>query len=626
MILSKMRTGVLSGLFLGILVLGGVGLVLSDGAGTFRDGVGSTNVAEIDGRPIKSVEFDRIVRGQLQAQNIPVTEAYKIGFIDRILQNEIMSRLMRKAAFDYGIIASDKTVADELHKALLPLAGPKGDVKQALAGLLQSQGISEKMLVESVRNDLSTNLLRQTIGGGVYVPASMTNAFYKWNLEERNIEYVSLPATSVKLDKPTDEQLSKFYETIKSEYAIPETRNVTIGVLDTASLAQNQGATDAQVKEFYNSHQDNFKIEGTRTIEQAVLKSEKEANDVLKAAQDSKDLKAAVTKVTGKADNYNKAAKFEEKALPSQLAEPVFKAAIKSFVSPVQTPLGWHVVYVQSEQGASVKSFDDVKAQIKKELNDTASSDAAFEVTNKIEDRLAEGESPESLKDEFKLTIIKLEKLSATDAKIPALKAYNNDEGKIIQAAFTTNENESSPLSEISSGKMMTVHVNSVTEAKAKDLKDVKAEVTDKWAALEKRRKLLVRSLEITTDLDAGKTTLEKIAAENKLKVKTAKIVRGSKAPEGLNSQGVAQIMATDITKAVAIPDIESIQIIKIKNVVLPTKEPSKSELADIEKTLSLDLQEERFVSFINHIERSNKVEINKGLLDRMYGQEAAEQ
>ncbi len=626
MILSKMRTGVFSGLFLGILLLGGVGLILSDGAGTFRDGVGSTNVAEIDGRPIKSNEFDRIVRIQLQAQNIPSAEAYNLGIIDRILQNEIMSHLLRKAAFDYGIIASDKIVADELHKALLPMAGPTGDVKQALASLLQSQGMSEKMLVESVRNDLSTGLLRQTIGGGVYVPAAMTNAFYQWNLEERDIEYVSLPAASVKMDKPTDEQLEKFYDTIKSEYAIPETRNVTIGILDTASLADKQDVTDEQVKEFYESNKSNFEIDGTRTLEQAVLKTEKEANDVLKEAQSSKDLKAAVIKVTGKADSYNKAAKFEEKALPAQLAEPVFSAEVKSFAGPVETPLGWHVFYIQSEQSSGVKVFDDVKAQIKKDLSDTASSDAAFEVTNKIEDRLAEGESPESLKDEFKLTIIKLEKLGATDAKIPALKAYNADEGKIIQSAFTTNANESSPLSEISGGKMVTIHVNSITEAQAKDLKDVKTEVTEKWSALEKRRKLLVKSLEITSDLDSGKTTLQKIAAENKAKIKTAKIVRGSKAPEGLNSQGVAQIMATDINKAVAIPDIESIQIVKVKNVSLPKKEPSKSELADIEKNLSLDMQEERFVSFINHIERSNKVEINKPLLDRMYGQASTEQ
>ncbi|PZP55125.1 MAG: hypothetical protein DI586_07855 [Micavibrio aeruginosavorus] len=625
MILSKMRTGVFSGLFLGVLVLGGVGLVLSDGAGTFRDGVGSTDVAKIDGRPIKSVEFDRLVRTQLQAQNIPATEAYRMGLVDRILQNEIMSRLLRKAAFDYGIIASDKTVANELHKALLPLAGPKGDVKQALAGLLQSQGMSEKMLVESVRNDISTGLLRQTIGGGVYVPQAMAEAFYQWNLEERDIEYVSLPATSVKLDKPTEEQLAKFYDTIKSEYAIPETRNVTIGVLDTARLSTKQEVTDAQVKEFYDSHQDDFKTEATRTIEQAVLRTEKEANDVLKEAQGSKDLKGAVKKVTGKDTAYNKPSKFEEKALPSQLAGPAFTAPVKSFAGPVETPLGFHVAYIQSEQEAAVKPLDDVKTQIKKELSDTASSDAAFEVTNKIEDRLAEGESPDSLKDEFKLNIIKLENLSATDVKIAALKSYSADEGKIIQAAFTTNAGESSPLSEISGGKMITVHVNGVKEARAKNLADVKDEVIAKWSALEKRRKLLVRSLEVTTDIDSGKTTLEKIAAENKTPVKKAKVVRGSKAPAGLNSQGVAQIMATDTTKAVAIPDIESIQIVTIKKVSLPKKSPSKTELNDIEKNLSLDLQEERFVSFINHIERSNKVEINKALLDQMYGQEPAE-
>lgn len=500
MILSKMRTGVFSGLFLGVLVLGGVGLILSDGAGTFRDGVGGgTNVVEIDGNPIKSIEFDRIVRGSLQGQSLSVADAYKAGYIDRILQNEVMSRLLRKAAYDFGIIASNQVVATELKKALIPVTGPEGDTKAALDRVLQAQGLSEKALVESMRNDISTNLLRETIGGGVYVPNAMSKAFYEWNLEERTINYVSLPASSVNIDAPTTDQLAKFYEGLKPQYTIAETRNLTVAIVDPASLI---------------------------------------------SAKDAKD----------------------------------------------------------------------------------ESGDAVFEVTNQIEDRLAAGENPENLAEEFKMKIIKLEKVDASTGNAAGLEDYSADRARILQTAFTTNVNESSPLSEMASGKMFTVHVNAITEARAKDLKDIKADVTEKWTALEKRRKLLVKALELTQTLDEKKTTLDKIAKEYGTGVKNAKLVRGSAAPEGFNSQSVAQIMSSDIKKAIAIPDISSIQIVKVEKVSLPDKTATGSEIANIEKNLALDLQEERFVSFINHIERASKVKVNKDLIDRMYGQPSTEQ
>ena len=500
MILSKMRTGVFSGLFLSILVLGGVGLILSDRGNFFHDGLGNkTDVIQIDGHPIKSVEFDSIVRRALSGQTLSTTDAYKAGYIDRIVQNEVMTRLMRKEAYDLGIIASDKVVADELKKALAPVTGPEGDTKAALARVLQSQGISEKALVESFRNDISTGLLRQTIGGGVYVPDAMTKAFYQWNLEERAINYVSLPASSVKIDPPTSEDLAKFYEGLKSQYAIPEVRSVTVGIVDPSALVSKDAAKDD-------------------------------------------------------------------------------------------------------------------------------SGDAVFEVTNQIEDRLSAGETPENLAEEFKMNTIKIENIQAGSSKIAALSDYSADQAKILQVAFATSVNESSPLSEISNGKMFTVHVNTVTETHAKDLKDVKADVAEKWTALEKRRKLLVKALEITQALDENKTTLDKIAKEYGASVKTAKLVRGSAAPEGFNSQSVAQIMSSDVKKAIAIPDISSIQIVKISKVSLPEKKATESELANIEKNLSLDLQEERFVSFINYIERNSNVKINKGLIDRMYGQTSTEQ
>ena len=624
MFLNSMRHGIFSGIFLAILILGGFGLMLSDWGGFFKNGIHRTDVASIDGHAIHAQEFDHVVRQSLKGQNMSTADAYRAGLIDRILKNEIMARLLRKASYNYGIVASDAVVADHIKKVLEPVAGPGGDMKQALARVLQMQGSSERDFVESLRNDLSTSLLRDTIGGGIYVPASMTKSFYEWNLEERSIKYVVVPESSVEIAAPDDKALAAFYDTIKTQFSIPETRNVTIAILDPSLLVEKTTVTDDQIKKYYDEHPKDYAQPLTKSLELATLKTEEEAKNVLKNAQASKDLKAAVTKVTGSASAYSKGDNFQEKSLPEEVSKPVFAAKQGEFVGPLQSPLGWHVILVGATKEPTFIAFDKVKDQIKQDLTKGSSSDALYDVTNKIEDRLAGGEAPSDMAQEFKMKIIKLQNIDSKSTP-SELKEFGADQAHIIQAAFTAAENESSPLSDLKNGKMFTAHVDKVIPARAKDLKDVHAEVVAKWMDANKRKKLLVKALDITQQLDDKKTTLDKIAETAKTKIQSGTVVRGSAPPAGITKEGVTQVMSTDPSKSLAIPNDKGITIVTVEKVTLPEKTPTATELTNIEKNLSLDLQEERFVSFVNNVERAGKVKINEPLLEQMYGQQQAE-
>lgn len=625
MFLNSMRHGIFSGVFLGILVLGAVGLMLSDWGNFFRDGVSRTDVAKINGKPIGAQEFDRIVRRSLNTQNIQPDVAYKAGMIDQILQQEIMVRLLHNATNDVGIVVSDAIAAEQIHKLLEPIAGPNGDKKEAWNRILQSQGLREKDMVNGLKNDIATGLLRQTIAGEIYVPQSLTTAFYGWNLEERNISYVNIPQSSVKVGTPTDDELAKFYSTIESQYAIPESRDISIAVLDPNDLIKKAEITDADIQKYYDEHQDDFSISETRDLEQAVLNTEAEAKKVYDEAATSKDLKKAVTKVTGSNDAFSKEASFEQKGLTNDLATPVFSAKSGDIVGPLKSPLGWHVIAVKEVHEPGVQPFAKVKAQIKTELTHSSGSDELFELTNQIEDRLADGEKLETLAAEFKMKLINISK--ATTGSTPfQLKDYAVDQSKILQAAFSTNENESSPISEISNGRMFTVHVNKIEPSKSKDLKDIKAEITKLWTTQEIRKQLLIQSLELTKQLDDKKTTLDQIAKKFNTSVKSGKVVRGSNPPAGIAKDSVPQIMGASTSKAIAIPGTDGVLLANINSISMPQKKPSASELKDVEKNLMLDVQEERFGALMSYLQAKNSVHINAGLIDRLYGQPQADQ
>lgn len=620
MFLNSMRHGMFSGIFLGILVLGAAGLMLSDWGGFFRDGVGRANVAEIEGKPISSIEFDRIVRRSLQGQNIQPSDAYKAGIVDRILQNEIMARLFAKAARDMGIEVDDQIVAEQIHKLLDPVAGPNGDKKHALNQILQAQGMREQELVNAMRGDIGTSLLRQTIASEVHIPDSMTQAFYDWNMEERNIRFVSVPSSAVDVKKPTTEELQDFYDKIKAQYTIPESRDVTVAIFSPESLVEKKTVTDQDVRDFYDDNKEDFATDERRVIEQAVLNSEDEAKKVYKEASESKKLKAAVQKVTGKETAYNGENSFEEKGLTGDLSKAVFSTAPGNLAGPVRTPLGWHVILVKSIKAAGYKEFESVKSQIQNDLKNSDSSDAVFAITNDIEDRLAGGEKLADLKDEFKLEIINLKNI-ANGAAPASLNKYATDQGKILQAAFATGQDEASPLSEITGGKMFTVQINEIQPARAKDLKDVETEVTKIWTAQETRRKLLIHAMELVQKLDDKKLTLDQVAKEAKSAIRSGKVVRGSTPPEGIEKDDITKIMTADKDKALALPGVNDVKIIMIEKTSLADKKPETSELGDIRKSLALDIQDERLAAIINSVQSRHPVHINTDLLERMYNQ-----
>lgn len=122
MILRSMRSGFFSKAFLGLLVLGGASLVFTDWNGMFRGGgINKTDVAKIDGTPIKISEFSNRVNHVIRNQQIDAATAYKVGLIDNILSSEIYDIQMKKNALDLGIRVEDRIVAEQIKQLIAPL-------------------------------------------------------------------------------------------------------------------------------------------------------------------------------------------------------------------------------------------------------------------------------------------------------------------------------------------------------------------------------------------------------------------------------------------------------------------------------------------------------------------------
>ncbi|OIN86432.1 MAG: hypothetical protein AUJ12_05650 [Alphaproteobacteria bacterium CG1_02_46_17] len=626
MILRSMRNGFFSAIFLGLLVIGGFSLVLTDWNGMFRGGGNTkTDVATVNGSPIKISEFNNIAERILRNQNIELNKAYEMGAIDNILQSEILARILALAAKDFGIQVEDKIVAKQVQSLVSPLITEQTNAKQALQQFLQMQGLTEKTLVTMLRGEIETELLKTTIASANYVPQTLEQDISAFKGTTRDLKFVELKNSDIKLDKDADDKmLEDYYEGIKTQYMIPEKRNVTIAILDVSSILKDTKLSDEEIKDFYDAHQEDFQVEEKRILDQAIITNEADAQTILEQAQKSGDLETAVKDVTGNVKAFARDISFAQKDLDGEMATQIFEAKKGAIIGPLKSALGYHVIKIADITPEHIKPLAELKDQISQQLTEEKSGDEIYKLTSEFEDLLAAGEDYAALKGEYNLQIIPVENLKSSDKDFQTdAKLDENQKANILNKTFQMNEGEPSSLLDLTATSFYSTKVDRVTPATPKPFDQIKSLIAKRWKDENQARQNLIKAQDLTEALNAGTTTIEKTgykiqtinalsrdALQKKVElpasIKDARIIgRFMDAKEG------KYIMSIPM-------DANSILVGATSNTKLGKSDAGLQEQQA--KALKSDLSTSNLMLFISNLEKKYPVEINNDLLQRVYG------
>ncbi|PZO85080.1 MAG: hypothetical protein DI626_07730 [Micavibrio aeruginosavorus] len=607
--------GILKFFLLGTLLLAVGGLVLMDVGGFFTGNMGSGKIVSGGGVNIGAQEFDRTVRRTLASQGIPAQEAYRLGLIDNILTSEIQNRLFTKESQNLGLRVDDESVTKQIALLAAPLAAEGQSKKQALQQILRTQGISEGEFVTALRQEMANTLLR----AAMQPPASlssplMAKTLYRYDNERRSANVIVLKNADVKDVKAADEeQLKKFYDANKSDYLIPETRTVTLATLKADMLRKNLRISDQDLRAEYDRTIASFTKPSRRSVEQTVLKTEEEAKKTAEAMKAGNKVANVISQ------------EYEQSGLLPEIAGPVFAAKDGDVVGPVKTSLGWHVIRVKGTTPEDVTPFDDVKEKLRAEVEQSKLGEELYNTGNTIEDRVAGGESLESLVGEYGLTTEKIGPFRVngnTASNIDAFKAYGGDRDKLIQAAFDYDEGELTPLVETADGQFHFMRIDTVVPDAYRDYADVKADVEKRWAFEQRAALNKARAQKALDDLNAGKT-LADVAKENGAGIQTVtNVVRNADTKEPLTPLATAQMFVTDKGKSFSSENNNSFIVGTVTAIDVPKAPDAKGEnLAELEDLTGRSMGQDILEQFVNSIAGSNKVRVNKAALDQIYGQ-----
>lgn len=568
-----------------------------------------------DGVKQEIERFQPIFGGSLDSQ-----QAKQLGLVDQALERLIDRAVFNKAANDLGLAVGDQMVLRHIQNEPAFRNALGQFDRSHLQQVLMANNLTEERYVALLRRDLATRQLAGVVGIDAPVPAVLTESLHRYREESRIADTVVVPANTATTPAPPDEAtLAEYYKANSDRFMAPEYRSVSYVAIDPAALAEEIEVSDERLRSEYAARINDFTLRERRDVDQLVLRDEGDAKRIADLMGQGRSLDAAIkeSKVT---TQIIKLGWVERADLLGEIAAPVFALKADQHSAPLKSPLGWHIVRVNGAEEGRVRSFEEVRDQLRKDVAGREAGDAAHNLSIKLEDALAGGASLEEAANQIGMKVAKVppvESNGLTEAgkAAPSLPP----DAVFLRTLFATPENQESTMLELANNVFAVLHVDKVQPAAAKPLEQIKNDLIASWQD-EQRRAAAEKRAQTLLDKVKGGQTLAAAAAADKLAVKTTPaFTRATHESEaGLPEAIKADVFALQPGEAVIGESREGYVVAVLKEVrpAPALADEARSRLGDqLAQSIAGDLLDQ----FAGALRQRYDVEIERSVIDSRF-------
>jgi len=599
------------------------------GIGDIFRGFGANSVAKIGGTEISINDFRQYYTDQLQRVSRqvgrPITpDQARAAGIDRQLLGQLVAETtLDQEAKSLRLGLADADIAQRIVSDQ-NFWGPNGKFDRSrFEQVIRQAGFTEGRYVAEQRNVLLRRQIAQSVSGDLIVPRTMLMAINQFQNEKRTIEYIALTAAQAgDIPAPTPEQLAKYFDERKALFRAPEYRKLTLLSLTPAEIAKPDAVSDADAKTYYDQRKANYGTPEKRELHQMVFPTAEEAaaaRDKLAKGMTFSDLakerglKESDTDVgmVAKADIIDPAA-----------ADAAFALKSGEISAPVKGQFGTLLIQVGKIEPGTQKSYEDVAAQIKRELAESRAKTEIATLRDKIEDERAGGAT-------LAETAKKLNLKSVTYDAID--RAGRGPDGQpvaglpkapdVITPAFSTDVGVDTEALQVPGGGYLWYDVGGITRSRERTLDEIKDQVAARWRDDEVAARLKTKADDMLAKLKAG-TTLADIAKSIGFTVgSTAGIQRGKPTPQ-TPAKLIDAVFATAKGAPGSVEGDSQTQrfVFRVIDVVDPTLDDASPEAKQLSSTLQNSYADDIIGEYIAKLEADLGVSINQQALNQVVG------
>ncbi|MPZ36920.1 MAG: peptidylprolyl isomerase [Rhizobiales bacterium] len=616
--------------WLGRIVMGVVlGLIAISfavwGIGDIFRGFGRSGLARIGGTEISVEQFRQQYSERLQqlgrqlGRPITLEQARAMG-----LDKQLVGQLIGEATLDERVKALRLGISNaEMARRITTnpeLLGPTGQFDRTrFEMLLRQNQTTERRFIDEQRQLLLRRQLGGTVLTGSQLPKAAMEAAERYQNEQRTVEYVLLDrAQAGEIPEPTPEQLAKFFEERKALFRAPEYRKIVVLPLLPGEQAMWTQVSDADLQKAYEDRRSRYLTPERRALQQIVFDNPQDAQtaaDRIAKGESFLDI-AKERKLTEKEVDLGTLTRAS--MVDQAVATAAFSLKDGEVSAPVKGRFGTVLVHVLKIIPEQVRPFDQVRDELRRDLQNERARAEILPLYDKIEDERSIGrtlsEAAANLKLAARTIEVNREGISPSGEPVKGLP----DAQRLLTSAFATEVGiENDPLQV--QGGYIWYEVTGITPERDRTLDEVKDDVVTRWRTDQIANVLRVKAAEMLDKLKAG-TPFAEIAGAAGLKIDTrADIKRGNAAPpfSVRTVDGIFRTAKDGYGAAEATVPGEQV-LFRVTDITMPEVDDKSEEATRIRENLNRSFTEEVFGGYLAYLQREIGVTINENALQQI--------
>ena len=507
------------------------------GIGDIFRGFGRNAVATVGGTEISIEQFRQFYNDRLQqlgrqvGRPITPDEARARGLDRQLLAQLVAETTIDEQAKQLRLGIDNAEIAKRITSDP-SFRGANGQFdRQRFEQIIRQAGFTESRFIEEQRRSMLRRQLAQSITGDLKVPATALAALNQYQNEKRQIEYVALEAAQAgDVPAPTPEVLNKYFDERKTLFRAPEYRNITLLSLAPSELAKPDAVTDAEAKAYFEQHKGSYGRPEKREVRQIVFQKPEEAADARERITKGAKFDDIAKERQLKESDTDLGMVAKSDIIDSAVADAAFSLKPGETSAPVKGRFGTVLLQVGKTESGEEKTYEQVAAQIKREMAESRTKSEVGNLRDKIEDERAAGSTLAESAKKLGLKSVTIETVDRSgrglDGKpVTGLPQTPN----VISAAFASDVGVDTDPLQLPGGGYLYYDVTGVTPSRERPLEEVKDQVTARWRDDEIAKRLQAKADDLVGKLKAG-TSFTQAASEAGLKSRPRKIFSAAKA------------------------------------------------------------------------------------------------
>ena len=461
------------------------------------------------------------------------------------LQQLINEELLLQAADAEGFAASNQLVAASIN-AIDAFKEDGVFSKAQYERLLGYRGIRPAEFEYNLKQEIITNQYRDAIRRTAAVTAEELNQAYMLEGQQRQFGYIVLPVQSFSESlEITDQDIEDYYAAHRETFMTAERVRLQYLELDIATLEPGIVVDEQALQDLYDEQAAKYVTPEERHARHILVALLPDADEATRAAalEKSRDIVARLdagesfeelakelSDDPGSAANGGDLGFFGRGVMDPEFENAVFGLQQGKHSQPVRSAFGYHVIELVDIKPQVAIPLEDVRDELTDQLLAEERSNLFYEQSETLSSLAFE--QPDSLQgaaDELQLELMESDWVSKRGGTGIA------ENTAVVEAAFSEdvllNGNNSAPI-EIAPDHLVVIRVMEHQEASQQPLEEVRADVEQLARNQQARELAATRGKEFLAELNAGKTTLDDIAAAEKLtSQKTGLILRNATDP-----------------------------------------------------------------------------------------------